>query len=121
MDGLINPWSTILASCFNSLEEFGNLKRIHNFSKVIALIRSKGVSLNIITQDLAQVQEVYKDNAKTIINNCSSILVYPGLRGKENLDYITSLTGRATVEITTASNDTQKVSRELMTNDEVSY
>ncbi|WP_391592056.1 Type IV secretory system conjugative DNA transfer family protein [[Mycoplasma] cavipharyngis] len=54
------------------LEEFGNIGKIENFDKWIAVSRSRGMHWLICVQDILQVTNLYGDKAgETIINQCS--------------------------------------------------
>ena len=60
------------------LDDFATNFKIVDFDKIIAMIRSRGISANIIIQDLHQLKTCYKDAAETIINNCDTILYLGG-------------------------------------------
>lgn len=103
------------------LEEFANLKRIPDFERTIALIRSKKVSLSLIIQNISQLDHVYgKDIANTILSNTASLLIYPGIREERTLKYVQQLLGTSTKEtFTPGAFGMQLVSRPLMTMDEI--
>ena len=48
------------------LDEFANIGEIPNFDKLIATIRSREISVNIILQTKSQLKSKYKDDAETI-------------------------------------------------------
>ena len=52
------------------LDEFANQK-IPNFQHLISVIRSREISAHIVVQTQSQLKALYKDNAETIIGNCS--------------------------------------------------
>lgn len=52
------------------VDEFANIGQIPNFEKLIATIRSREISANIILQAQSQLKSIYKDNADTITGNC---------------------------------------------------
>lgn len=54
------------------IDEFGSLMRLGSVIRLLAEGRSKGACTIIGTQDIAQMKEKYKDEHKTIINNCNS-------------------------------------------------
>lgn len=103
------------------MDEFSNLKRLPDFSRVITLIRSKKVSISIVIQAISQLDTVYgKDIAETIIANCSSLIAYAGIREKRTLEYISQMLGTTTKEIhTPGAFGVNFYSRSLMTMDEI--
>ncbi len=55
------------------LDEFGRLNRMNSVVDLLTNGRSKGTSVYIAAQELAQIDEKYgKNGRKTIINNCSN-------------------------------------------------
>lgn len=60
------------------LDDFATNFKIVNFDKTIAMIRSRGISANIIIQDLHQLKTCYNYAAETIINNCDNIVYFGG-------------------------------------------
>jgi len=52
------------------LDEFANIGQIPNFEKLIATIRSREISVNVILQAQSQLKAIYNDNMDTIIGNC---------------------------------------------------
>ena len=59
------------------LDEFANQK-IPNFQHLISVIRSREISAHIVVQTQSQLKSLYKDNAETIIGNCSCVLFLGG-------------------------------------------
>lgn len=103
------------------LEEFQNLRRIPEFESIVALIRSKRVSLSLVVQNISQLDQVYgKDTTETILANTASLIVYPGVREKRTLDLVQQLLGTTTKEVfTPGAYGMQITSRPLMTADEI--
>ena len=66
------------------LDEFANQK-IPNFQHLISVIRSREISAHIVVQTQSQLKAVYKDQAETIIGNCSCVLF---LGGKERSTFV---------------------------------
>jgi len=55
------------------LDEFGRLNKMSSVVDLLTNGRSKGVSVYVVAQELAQIDEKYgKNGRKTIINNCSN-------------------------------------------------
>jgi type IV secretion system protein VirD4 len=110
------------------LDEFANIGQIPRFERLIATIRSREISACIILQAQSQLKSVYKDNADTIIGNCSATLFLGG-QEKTTLKETSELLGKETIDmsnnsVTKGNNPSfgqnyQKQGRELMTIDEL--
>lgn len=111
------------------LDEFANIGTIPRFDKLIATMRSREISVNVIIQNMAQLKTMYKDSWESIVGNCDSLLF---LGGKEqtSLDYISKALGKETIDTLNRnvskshrSNSTSLnegiVGRDLMTPNEV--
>lgn len=61
------------------LDDFAANTVIPDFDKIITTIRSRGIAVSLIVQDLAQLQALYGDGAGSIIaNNCDTWLYLGG-------------------------------------------
>ncbi|MDR2940499.1 MAG: type IV secretory system conjugative DNA transfer family protein [Clostridiales bacterium] len=78
------------------LDEFPNCGRIPNFDNLVSTIRSRGISVSIILQNLAQLKNMYEKTWETIIGNADTIIF---LGGKEQglLKYLSEQFGKETV------------------------
>jgi type IV secretion system protein VirD4 len=111
------------------LDEFANIGTIPNFEKIIASIRSRGISAVPILQSLAQLKSKYKDSSDTIIGNCDTQIFLGGKEGT-TLKQLSELLGKQTIDMQTHnlsrgqsmsySENNQVIGRELMTMDEIS-
>lgn len=54
------------------MDEFGNLPRIADFDKTVAVARGRGIRLALVLQDLAQLKRHYGDAAHTIKGSMST-------------------------------------------------
>lgn len=108
------------------LDEFANIGQIPKFEKLIATIRSREISADIILQSKAQLKSIYKDNAETIEGNCDTFLFLGG-KEKSTLKDLADVLGKETID-TYNTSDTrgttqsyglnyQKLGRELMSQD----
>lgn len=111
------------------IDEFANIKQIPDFEKIIAVIRSRGISASIILQTKSQLKSLYKDNAETIEGNCDSELFLGGKEkttlkdisdnlGKETIYMFNTFRTRGTQE--SYGVNYQKLGKELMSRDEIS-
>lgn len=113
--------------CF--MDEFANIGVIPNFEKRIAVMRSRGISVNVILQTYSQGKDLYRDSWETIVGNCDSLLFLGGTE-PSTTKYIAERIGKQTVHTldhsanqgnmrgsqTTAM---RKLGRELITVDEL--
>ncbi len=110
------------------IDEFANIGQIPEFEKKLSTMRSRGISANIIIQNTAQLEALYKDHWKTIIGNCDTLLYLGGIEQSSH-EYMSKLLGKATIDSKTrgisrgksgsSSQNFQRMGRELLTPDEV--
>ena len=110
------------------LDEFANIGQIPQFEKLIATLRSRGISVTIVLQAKAQLKAIYKDNADTIIGNCDSEIFLGGKEGT-TLKEVSEMLGKETIDISNTSDtrgtsrsygiNIQKNGKELMSKDEL--
>jgi type IV secretion system protein VirD4 len=110
------------------LDEFANIGKIPDFEILIATIRSREISANIILQAYAQLKTIYKEAAPIILSNCDTKLFLGG-GDKETLKEWSEILGKQTIDMandsenfgrnSSGSRSYQKVGRELMTTDEM--
>ncbi|MCH3943095.1 MAG: type IV secretory system conjugative DNA transfer family protein [Atopobiaceae bacterium] len=61
------------------LDDFATNTVIPGFDKVVTTIRSRGIAVSLIVQDLSQLRSLYRDSqATTIANNCDTWLYLGG-------------------------------------------
>ena len=109
------------------LDEFANQK-IPNFQHLISVIRSREISAHIVVQTQSQLKSLYKDNAETIIGNCSCVLFLGG-KERSTLKEISETLGKETIDLFNTSDtrgsqrsmgvNYQKLGKELMSTDEL--
>ncbi len=80
------------------MDEFANIGQIPDFDKVIAFVRSMGMSLNVIIQNLAQLKARYEKTWEVITGNCDSLLFLGG-QEESTLKYISEALGKETIDI----------------------
>ena len=110
------------------MDEFANIGQIPQLEILISTIRSRGISMNIILQNLAQIKNLYKDTWEVITGNCDSLLFLGGME-QSTLEYISKLCGKATIDNRNSSETKgqngsyslqyQNLGRDLITPDEV--
>ena len=110
------------------MDEFANVCLPDDFEKDLSTMRSRGVSVSIILQNLAQLKALFEKQWESIVGNCDEFLYLGGneqsthkhvseLLGKETLDHNTF--GKSTGRNANYSTNYQISGRELLTPDEV--
>jgi type IV secretion system protein VirD4 len=110
------------------MDEFANVSLPDDFDKILSVMRSRGVSVSIILQNLAQLKALFEKQWESIVGNCDEFLYLGGneqsthkyvseLLGKETLD--TNTFGKSTGRNGNYSTNYQQAGRELLTPDEV--
>ena len=108
------------------LDEIANIGQIPNFEKVMGTIRSRKMSAMIFLQSISQLENMYKNTWKSIVDNCNSTLF---LGGDESAEWMSKKLGKRTIDSTTTnqsrgrnrstSENNMILGRELMTAEEI--
>lgn len=77
------------------LDDFATNVQIVDFPRMIASIRSRGISTMLLIQSEAQLARYYKEDAKTIISNCDTYVYLGG----NDLETAKSVARRANVPL----------------------
>lgn len=98
------------------------------FEKILATMRSRGISCSMIIQNMAQLKALFKDSWESLVGNCDEFL-YLGGNEKETHKYVSELLGKETIDTNTYgqtkgksgsySTNFQQSGRELLMPDEV--
>ncbi|ELY5747377.1 VirD4-like conjugal transfer protein, CD1115 family [Streptococcus iniae] len=120
--------STDLLAIRLLMDEFAQIGKIPYFVESQSSVRSRGISMDIVLQALNQLKATYRDDWKTILNNCS-VLLYLGTNDEETMKYFSMRAGKQTIQQKSSSqsygqqgsssDSTQNTQRDLMTPDEV--
>ena len=110
------------------MDEFANLSLPDDFDKILSVMRSRGVSVSIILQNLAQLKALFEKQWESIVGNTDEF-VYLGGNEQATHKYVSELLGKETIDTNTYGKSTgrngnystnyQNTGRELMTPDEV--
>ncbi len=110
------------------MDEFSNVSLPDDFDKILSVMRSRGVSVSIILQNLAQLKALFEKQWESIVGNCDEFL-YLGGNEQGTHKYVSELLGKATIDTNTYgrssgpsgnySTNYQISGRELLTPDEV--
>ena len=110
-------------------DEAANTGQVPNLEKLVAVIRSREVSLTLFYQQLAQCKAIYDKNAETILGNMDSVIFLGGREASTIKEISENWLGKATISMQTDgrtrgnsesySQNTQRLGRELMTPSEL--
>ena len=106
-------------------DEAANTGQVPNLEKLVAVIRSREVSLTLFYQQLAQCKAIYDKNAETILGNMDSVVFLGGREASTIKEISENWLGKATISMQTEgrsrgqsesyNQNTQRLGRELMT------
>ncbi len=110
------------------MDEFANVSLPDDFDKILSVMRSRGISVSIILQNLAQLKALFEKQWESIVGNCDEF-VYLGGNEQSTHKYVSELLGKETIDTNSYgrsdgmrgnfSTNFQVSGRELMTADEV--
>ena len=105
-------------------DEAANTGQVPNLEKLVAVIRSREVSLTLFYQQLAQCKAIYDKNAETILGNMDSVIFLGGREASTIKEISENWLGKATISMQTDgrtrgqsesySQNNQRLGRELM-------
>ena len=110
-------------------DEAANTGQVPGLEKLVAVIRSREVSLVLLYQQLAQCKAIYDKNAETILGNMDSVIFLGGREASTIKEISENWLGKSTISMQTDgrtrgqsesySQNTQRLGRELMTSSEL--
>ncbi len=110
-------------------DEAANTGQVPSLEKLVAVIRSREVSLCLFYQQYAQCKAIYKDNAETILGNMDSVVFLGGRESSTIKEISENWLGKATISMQTEgrsrgqsesyNQNPQRLGRELMTPSEL--
>ena len=111
------------------MDEFSNVSLPDDFSKILAVMRSRQVFVSIILQNIAALKALFEKEWESILGNCDEFLYLGGNETSSHKLISESYLGKATIDTNTYgkssgrngnySTNYQISGRELMTPDEV--
>jgi len=109
-------------------DEAANTGQVPQLEKLVAVIRSREISLCLFLQAQSQLKALYKDNAETIMGNMDSV-IFLGGREHTTVKELSEALGKETISMYTESltrgvqqshvQNLQRLGKELMTIDEL--
>ena len=110
-------------------DEAANTGQVPGLEKIVAVIRSREISLTLFYQAMSQCRALYKDHSETIMGNMDSIVSLGGREASTLKDIPENWLGKATISMQTEgrsrgqsesySQNMQRLGRELMTTSEI--
>ena len=110
-------------------DEAANTGQVPQLEKLVAVIRSREVSLCLFYQQLAQCKAIYDKHAETILGNMDSVVFLGGREASTIKEISENWLGKSTISMQTDgrtrgqsesySQNTQRLGRELMTPSEL--
>ena len=79
------------------MDEFANVSLPDGFVEILSTMRSRNISCNIILQNKAQLQALFKDSYQTVIGNCDT-MIHLGGNEAETHKYISEMLGKYTID-----------------------
>jgi len=110
------------------IDEFANGSRIKDCDKIVAVCRSRRIAMKIIIQSIIQLEKLYKDEWKIIVESCDTKLIL-GANG-DSAEFVSKMLGKQGLNVKTTSQTKQYrggswsinnniEARDLLTPDEV--
>lgn len=109
-------------------DEMANTGQVPQLEKLVAVIRSREISLTMFLQAQSQLKALYKDHAETIMGNMDSV-IFLGGREHSTIKELSEVLGKETISMQTEgrsrgqsesySQNMQRLGKELMTMDEL--
>ena len=106
-------------------DEAANTGQVPNLEKLVAVIRSREISLTLFYQQMAQCKAIYDKHAETILGNMDSVIFLGGRESSTIKEISENWLGKATIYMQTDgrskgqsesyNQNTQRLGRELMT------
>ena len=110
-------------------DEAANTGQVPGLEKIVAVIRSREISLTLFYQAMSQCKALYKDHSETIMGNMDSIVFLGGREASTLKDISENWLGKATISMQTEgrsrgqsesySQNMQRLGREPMTTSEI--
>ena len=110
-------------------DEAANTGPVPSLEKLVAVIRSREISLTLFYQQMAQCKAIYDKHAETILGNMDSVIFLGGRESSTIKEISENWLGKATISMQTEgrsrgqsesyNQNTQRLGRELMTPSEL--
>lgn len=81
-----------------AMDEFANLSLPDDFDKILAVMRSREVSVSIILQNMTQLKALFEKQWESIVGNCDEFL-YLGGNEQSTHKYVSEFLGKETIDM----------------------
>ena len=82
-------------------DEAANTGQVPGLEKIVAVIRSREISLTLFYQAMSQCKALYKDHSETVMGNMDSIVFLGGREASTLKDISENWLGKATISMQT--------------------
>lgn len=79
------------------MDEFANIALPDDFDKILAVMRSREVSVSIVLQNMAQLKALFEKQWESIAGNCDEF-VYLGGNEQSTHKYVSEMLGKETID-----------------------
>lgn len=79
------------------MDEFPNVSLPDEFDKLLSTMRSRGISVSIIIQNMAQLKALFEKNWESLVGNCDEF-IYLGGNEQSTHEYIAKKIGKETID-----------------------
>ncbi len=83
-------------------DEFANVCLPSDYDKILSVMRSRGIFVSIVLQNMAQLKALYEKEWESIAGNCDTFL-FMGGNELQTHEYVSKLLGKQTVEVKSES------------------
>jgi type IV secretion system protein VirD4 len=80
------------------MDEFSNVTLPSSFDRILSVMRSRGVFVSIILQNMSQLRALYEKNWESIVGNCDELL-YMGGGETSTHELMSKMLGDETIEV----------------------
>ena len=82
------------------MDEFANISIPDDFEKILSVMRSRGIFVSIILQNMAQLKALFEKQWESIAGNCDEFL-YLGGNEQATHKYVSEMLGKETIDTNT--------------------
>lgn len=94
------------------LDEFGNIPAIEGMENIITVCLGRNIRFNLFIQSYSQLDQLYGDNAKTIIGNCGNQL-YIMTNDLDTAEHFSGLIGNKTITNVSRTGDRFSLKKQI--------
>lgn len=115
-DAAAQPGGRLRVPVHMVLDEFGNLPKIPDFDKALAVARGRGIRITLTLQSLAQLDERYGQYTANVMQGACNTWVYLSANDMTTARIVSEKIGQTTIETTSRGRNWQAGSRQWSEN-----